>query len=87
MKYIVDLDGLKACLDLVFKPAVMEGYALVRLEDVKSLVDKFPKDEYKPTKEITTLKPVLDENGNRSICTDNEMMWDKINEIVNCLNQ
>lgn len=53
MKYIVDLDNFKACLDLVFKPAIMEGYALVRLEDVKSLVDKFPKDEYKLANTIT----------------------------------
>ena len=88
MKYIVDLDNFKACLDLIFKPAVMGGYALVRLEDVKSLVDKFPKDEYKAANmTIKPLKEVLDENGMMSICTNNELMWDKINEIVNYLSQ
>ena len=45
MKYIVDLDELKACLDLISKPAVLEGYVLVRLEDVKTMIDTFPKDE------------------------------------------
>lgn len=88
MKYIVDLDNFKACLDLIFKPAVMGGYALVRLEDVKSLVDKFPKDEYKAANmTIKPLKEVLDEKGMRSVCTDNELMWDKINEIVNYLSK
>ena len=88
MKYIVDLDNFKACLDLIFKPAVMEGYALVRLEDVKSLVDKFPKDEYKAANmTIKPLEEVLDENGMMSVCTNNELMWDKINEIVNYLSQ
>lgn len=44
MKYIVDLDSFKACLDLIYKPAVIDGYALVRLEDVKDFIDTFPKE-------------------------------------------
>lgn len=45
MKYIVDLDSLKACLDLIYKPEIIEGYALVRLEEVKDFIDAFPKEE------------------------------------------
>lgn len=45
MKYIIDLDKFKECLDFLSKPVNFEGHQLVRLEDVKNFVDAFPKDE------------------------------------------
>lgn len=45
MKYIVDLDNFKKCLDLIEKPAQINGEVLVKLESVKMLVDAFPKDK------------------------------------------
>ena len=47
MKYIVDLDDFKKCLDLIEKPAQINGEALVKLESVKMLIDAFPKKKIK----------------------------------------
>lgn len=46
MKYIIDLDALKACLELLPKPVTdRDNYYLVRLKTVKNLIDAFPKEE------------------------------------------
>ncbi len=46
MKYIIDIDALKDCLDLLQKTWSDDGvYGYVRLSDVKSMIDKFPKEE------------------------------------------
>ena len=47
MKYIVDLDDFKKCLDLIEKPAQINGEAVVKLESVKRLIDAFPKEKIK----------------------------------------
>ena len=47
MKYIVDLDDFKKCLDLIEKPTKINGEALVKLESVKMLIDAFPKEKIK----------------------------------------
>lgn len=44
MKYIVDMDKLDRCLDLLPTPVIQAGEPLVKLNDVKELVDIF-KDE------------------------------------------
>lgn len=47
MKYIIDIDAFKDCLDLIESPVRAGVEKMVRLSDVKSLIDKFPKDEIK----------------------------------------
>ena len=42
MKYIVDIDALKDCLDLL--PSSHSDVGCVDLHDVKRLIDKFPKE-------------------------------------------
>ena len=43
MKYIIDIDALKECLDLL---PVYYDPNVVDLRDVKKLIDKFPKEKY-----------------------------------------
>lgn len=46
MKYIIDIDALKDCLDLLPKSwSDSKVYGYVRLSDVKSMIDRFPKEE------------------------------------------
>lgn len=47
MKHIVDLDALKDCLDLMMKPCCVNGRDTVYVDDVKILIDAFPKKEVK----------------------------------------
>jgi hypothetical protein len=47
MKYIIDIDALKDCLDLLNKSWSDDGvYGYVRLSDVNAMIDKFPKEKY-----------------------------------------
>jgi len=50
MKYVVDLEALKNCIDLLPTPVKANGEILVNRIDVKALIDAFPKDELKETK-------------------------------------
>ena len=43
MKYIIDLDSLKSCLDLL--PSSYSDPGCVDLCDVKKMIDQFPKDK------------------------------------------
>lgn len=43
MKYIIDLDALKNCLDLL--PTSYSDPGCVDLCDVKKMIDQFPKDK------------------------------------------
>ena len=45
MKYIIDIDALKDCLDLL--PTSYTDIGCVDLNDVKKLIDRFPKEEFK----------------------------------------
>lgn len=51
MKYIVDIDALIDCLDLLPNPDTTDicGFH-VYLNDVRELIKKFPKDEYESNK-------------------------------------
>lgn len=44
MKYIIDIDALKDCLDLL--PTSYSDIGSVDLNDVKKMIDRFPKEEY-----------------------------------------
>lgn len=44
MKYIIDIDALKECLDLLPSSYSDPGY--VDLGDVKKMIDRFPKEKY-----------------------------------------
>lgn len=46
MKYIIDLDALKDCLDLLPKPVKNGNLEYVCLLAVNEMIDKFPKEEY-----------------------------------------
>lgn len=47
MKYIIDIDALKDCFDLLPKPfKYNNGDVFVNLNDIKEMIDKFPKEEY-----------------------------------------
>ena len=42
-KYIIDVDALKECIDLL--PKSYDGtITIIRMDDVIKLIDKFPKD-------------------------------------------
>lgn len=43
MKYIIDIDALKKCLDLL--PTSYSDIGYVELRDVKEMIDRFPKDK------------------------------------------
>ena len=43
MKYIIDIDALKGCLDLLERS--YSDFDYVSLSDVKKMIDRFPKDE------------------------------------------
>lgn len=43
MKYIVDIDALKDCLDLL--PTSYSDVGYVDLDDVMKMIDRFPKEE------------------------------------------
>ena len=46
-KYIIDIDALKECFDLLPKPVrYSDDNVLVSLNDIKEMIDKFPKEEY-----------------------------------------
>ena len=47
MKYIVDLDALKECLNLIQRPFCYDGKDCVYLNDVKGLINSFPKEKIK----------------------------------------
>lgn len=47
MKYVIDLDSLKECFDLLPTPFIKEGKVCVYLDTVKEMIDKFPKKEVK----------------------------------------
>lgn len=46
MKYVIDADALKSCLELLEVPARVCGCDLVRIDDVKELIDRFPKGSF-----------------------------------------
>ena len=46
-KYIIDVDAFRECLDLLPNPIKYgDGTYTVYLEDVKELLNRFPKDKY-----------------------------------------
>lgn len=47
MKYVVDLDALKDCLDFLDKPVKNGNLEYVCLQKVQAMIDKFPKEEYR----------------------------------------
>lgn len=56
-----------------------------KLENDKVYIEYYYKQD-KLQKHIKALETVLDENGYRSIYRDSEMMWNKINEIIDYIN-
>lgn len=53
MKYIIDIDALKECLDLL--PSLYSSPDYVDLGDVKKMIDRFPKEEVKGKEKETVL--------------------------------
>lgn len=59
MKYIIDIDALKDCLDLL--PTSFSDIGCVELKDVIKMIDRFPKEEY-GTEYVDTLKKLTSFN-------------------------
>lgn len=51
MKYIIDIDALKDCLDLLSTLCSNIGY--VDLNDIKKMINRFPKEEVKENENIS----------------------------------
>lgn len=45
MKYVIDTNALKDCLDLI-KSVEVNGHDYVAVHNVKLLIDRFPKEVY-----------------------------------------
>lgn len=45
MRYLVDLEALNGCLELLASPTTIDGERTVYLKDVKEMIDKFPKED------------------------------------------
>ena len=59
MKYIIDIDALKDCLDLL--PTSYSDVGCVELKDVYKMIDRFPKEKYH-NEYIETLEKMTDLN-------------------------
>jgi hypothetical protein len=57
MKYVIDIDALKECLDLL--PSSYSDPNYVDLCDVKKLIDRFPKDKADENKVIINTRSVF----------------------------
>jgi hypothetical protein len=51
MKYIVDLDSFKECLDFLSQGKI-NGNEYTYIQNVKAFVDSFPKDEYRENAKV-----------------------------------
>lgn len=58
MKYIIDIDALKACLDLL--PTLYSDVGCVELNDVKRMIDRFPKDKVDNNEVIVNTRSVFE---------------------------
>ena len=79
MKYIIDLDALKDCLELL---AVPHKKDLVSVEAVNKMIDKFPKEECKEEKKTTTTAKTkavaaVNEDNQNAKTTKKEIVKDK----------
>lgn len=52
MKCIVDIDALKACLELLPKAITVDGRPCVYLDSVCAMIDAFPKEEVKEREKV-----------------------------------
>lgn len=68
MKYIIDLDALKDCLELLGTPHKKDN--LVSVEAVNKMIDKFPKEEYKEETKKTTTATKAKTTANEDILDD-----------------
>ena len=65
MKYIIDLDALNECLDLIFKPYCINGKDCVYLDTVKEMIDRFPKEKIKDVNN----EPTVNTRSASEICS------------------
>lgn len=52
MKYVVDLDALKDCMDLL-ETFTVNGHDAAYIHNIKLLIDKFPKESFDIPKLMT----------------------------------
>lgn len=52
MKYVIDIDALKNCLELLPNPMVVDDRKTVYLESVFDMINSFPKDEVKKNEAV-----------------------------------
>ena len=68
-KYIIDVDALKDCINLLPIPYRVNGVDMVCLSEVQAMIDKFPKDEY-GNEYQDTLKKLVALNENNKVNYD-----------------
>lgn len=62
MKYVVDIDALKGCLDLLDSFRV-NGNEAVFVHNVKLLIDRFPKDKIEPDGDWLVTGDAMEKEG------------------------
>lgn len=73
-KYIIDLDALMSCLDLLPVPSSINGNDCVYLDDVFAMIARFPKEDYGNESSGVITKVVDDMNP----CRNCETGWGSI---------
>ena len=58
-KYIVDIDALKDCINMLPIPYRINGVEMVCLDDVQKMIDKFPKDSSISNTPINYTGPII----------------------------
>lgn len=58
-KYIIDVDALKECLNLLPKKYDGSNFTTVRIDDVLEMIDKFPKDSPVANVPINYTGPII----------------------------
>ena len=81
MKYIIDLDAFKDCLDVLPAPVNYGGNQMVYLEDVKKFIDKFPKEKYKENWEIEQEAREIEQKGREAGLKALDMIHQKRKEV------
>lgn len=75
MKYIIDLDAFKDCLDLLHYIR-LNGEPMVYVKNVKEFIDNFPKEKYKENWEIEQETREIEQKGREA----GLKAWDMIHQ-------
>lgn len=80
MKYIIDLDALKDCMDLLHHIR-LNGEPMVYIKNVKEFIDNFPKEKYKENWEIEQEAWEIEQKGREAGLVALDMIHQKRKEV------